>query len=160
VLTRERDEGSERRGSGALYASLERLNARPEAASSQSVLARVTTINTHWSQKGIASSRSLPIPPRFFFITTGMGRVAWPCLRAGLLVFLRSCRGECRRQRSTLRDQAHGWAGWSRWRFAGGGQPCGKWIDSPVPFPFQPCLTRWSWGLNADIVLQFSVDCC
>lgn len=28
-----------------------------------------------WSQKGMDSSRSLPIPERVFFCTTGIGRV-------------------------------------------------------------------------------------
>jgi len=37
----------------------------------------------HWSQKGIASSRSLPIPDNVFFWMTAKGRVAWPFLRAG-----------------------------------------------------------------------------
>jgi hypothetical protein len=37
----------------------------------------------HLSQKGADSSLSFPIPVKVFFLTTGKGRVAWPCLNAG-----------------------------------------------------------------------------
>lgn len=36
----------------------------------------------HLSQKGADSSLSFPIPVKVFFLTTGKGRVAWPCLNA------------------------------------------------------------------------------
>jgi hypothetical protein len=47
-----------------------------------SALKLQVSLPAHLSQKGTASSRSLPIPPRFFLRTTGSGRVAWPALSA------------------------------------------------------------------------------